>query len=295
MWRYTEDLPLNFTKKFIIGSFEEDDPPQITDEAVDYINELYDPYLKQIELINTYSDYEKFMASLPKTKEGFNITLPGYVFLSSDKILLLHILLSYLIYDEDASDAGVNKDQSLIDPWIIKDYIRNHKITRQLFNLPKHHHDDDPKFEGDDPDYEDTPVVFSITVSLNGQIITIDMTNELLLGIMAVYRYLHIMHPLSYKGHNFSNEMEEINNRALKDHYGKYKVKVGDDIYRFTDLDFFQGLLTGASWNNLDPHTFITNLQEEEQIQTNPLYALGRIPNLGEFARYEPRWSNLEY
>lgn len=178
----------------------------------------------------------------------------------------------------------------IINPWIIKDYIHTHKTTRRVFNLPvdqtlldlpKHKHDD----EGDDEYYDMTPVTLQVTV--HGRY-TVDITYEALLGVMAVYRHLHIMHPFTYNGHTFNQEMDEVNDKAFDKYHCRYRVTVGDNVYSFRDIAFFQGLITGATWNNLNPYTFITNLQQErvEDAHFNPLTLTQIAPK---------QWIDLNY
>jgi hypothetical protein len=66
------------------------------------------------------------------------------------------------------------------------------------------------------------------------------------------------MHPFTYNGHRFTEEMEEVNRRAFDRYEHEYKVNVGADVYYFNTYNFFRGLIIGAKWSNIDPNTFIT-------------------------------------
>lgn len=119
-----------------------------------------------------------------------------------------------------------------------------------------------------------------VDINLNCNQYRLLLTYDQLLGILAVYRYLNLPHPLSMYKLPLLHEIKKINNLALSDtgkvedwYYdwyfavnpendGYYNVNVGNDVYLFDNLEFLQGLLTGAKWNNLDPHTFIINLKQ---------------------------------
>lgn len=125
---------------------------------------------------------------------------------------------------------------------MVYDYITEQPVLNNFFHPP--------------------PVI--IDISLSGVVTHLPLTYQQLLGIMAIYRYLRLPHPFGMCRLPLSNEVETVNDEALSDsnkqYDGAYNINVGIDIYSFTDIDFFQGLLTGAQWNNLDPHSFIINL-----------------------------------
>jgi len=91
--------------------------------------------------------------------------------------------------------------------------------------------------------------------------------------------------------------MDVVNNMILnhdvKLDEADYKVSVGNYTYYFKNLDFFQGLLTGAAWDNINPHPFITNLQQiankPEGMPTGPRWNLRNIQD------YDLQWVNLQY
>ena len=209
--------------------------------------------------------FDRFISELSNVYLDFDFRKKDNGNLYSSKEQIIEYLVNSLTWDDEVDELGISRNDGLIDPWEIKDYIRNHRITRRLFNLPKHRHDDEIDYKDDDEDYETSPVTLTVTITLGGTKSILDLEHEQLLGVMAVYRHLRIMHPFSYKGHIFADEMEEINTRAFKgpiEYDGYYNIRVGNDIYSFTDMLFFQGLLTGAQWNNLDPHNSITDLKE---------------------------------
>jgi hypothetical protein len=258
-WRYSRDEPkiVKITKELLIEEFGnmDVDPPIITSETINYLNIIYKPHLDRLNSISTGGELIAYYVELSQNLELKNM-LPGNN-LTEGKEYLIGLLLSDLLWDRGSDELGITRNGTIINPWKTKDYVRNNKYTRILFNYNE---------EDDDIDYEDTSVTIPIVITLNGNKSVVELTYENMMGIMAVYRHLHLMHPLSYGDTFFEKEMEVINERAF-DHgliirCYKYKVNVGNDIYGFDNLEFFQGLLTAANWNKLDPHTFITNLQQ---------------------------------
>ena len=59
MWRYTPDEPSIITRELLVRvlKYTEDNPPTVTDEAIAFINELYQPYLDQLTGIKTNEDF----------------------------------------------------------------------------------------------------------------------------------------------------------------------------------------------------------------------------------------------
>jgi hypothetical protein len=276
MWRYTPTIPIKIIKKNIIDLIEEiqDYIPDITDEAVAYLNDLYSFYIDSMNEIDSDEMLNRFYETLPTyVKENMTQQIVG-------KTNILNALLMIIIWDNDHNEKGITRNVDVITPWVIKDYIHNHRDTRDLFHLPNHHNDNNTNHtDDDDIDYVTTPVTVPINVKLNGIVTILDITYELLLGVMAVYRHFHLMHPFSYGNHIFAYEMEIVNSMAFKpptnlENY--FNINVGNDVFSFDSTDFFQGLLTGAKWINIDPHTFITGLKQWKVDQ--PVHTNGPIP-----------------
>lgn len=107
------------------------------------------------------------------------------------------------------------------------------------------------------------------------------------------YGYISIFtktSPFSYQHHKFETEVELVNKMSsdLNTNILLFKVTVGDDIFPFNSIAFFQGLITGANWNNLDPKAFITNLQQLT-ISESVLFE-GRLEQ-----NPKPTWIHLTY
>ena len=280
MWRYTPVKQITITRTLLTDSIKEfqTDIPVITDEGLTYINEIYQPFLDRLNNIQTVPEIYEYIVDV-----GLDIQVDRQLSYMKEK--LLSHLVEYLTWDSEREERGISEGTDIINPWIVRDYIRNHKSTRRLFNLPKHKHDDE-NYTGEDEDCEMTSVTFPVTIHGRDNL---DIEYFTLLGVMAVYRHLHIMHPFSYKGKLFADEMEIVNNMAFNSYYYGYKVNVDDNIYTFQNINFFQGLITGAMWNNLNPHTFITNLQQEKK----QIFDDDRISEA--FTPVEKIWVDLNY
>jgi len=269
MWRYTPypdyyvDKPLI---KRILGQYTEN-IPKITNESVSYINMLLSPYLTRLNTINNEEDLNQLINTV---HEYAPLDLRPKILLQNKKRDIFMYLVESLLYNRYTEGNISDLAEGIINPWVLKDFIRNNRTARKIVGFPPHRYDNLPNKEYKrllresddiDPDYEETPVTILVTVGNAG----VDMSYDLLLGIMIIYRHFHKMHPLSYQGFIFTTEMEAINEMSFEewvDPINGYSVHVGDTHYKFQSMDFFQGLLTGASWNNTDPHTFITNLKQ---------------------------------
>lgn len=113
------------------------------------------------------------------------------------------------------------------------------------------------------------PFFQSITIGENSFVH--DMSFELVLGVIAFYRFLNQQHPLSMFGSIFPDYDNIVDLKINRDDITRgYTVKVGTVKYSFYYKDFMRGLLTATLWNNLDSHKFITELTEVKQEYTTP-------------------------
>lgn len=243
MWRYTSIVPIQVTRKRFEKLLSKGDyqPPYVTDEAITYLNNLCSSYIEAMNRIDSHDHLQSYYETLPEyikthtAKSGLR------------KKDMLNTLLNSIIWD-DETKLGVSKEGVTITPWVIADYVYNIKLMRELFNLQKC-----------DKDLSGT-----IPITVNGHITPIEMTYEQLLGIMVVYRHFHLMHPCTYYGHIFTHEIEVVNKMAFANPAtapGYYNVTIDNHVYSSWSYDFILGLLTGASWNGVDPHTFITEFK----------------------------------
>ena len=294
MWRYVPYPKYHVDKPLVRSILKgyRDEIPKVTNETISYINTLLSPYLTQLNTIISEDDLVQFMNSIPEYNREL---IPDS--LNANKNAIFRFLVESLLWNNFLQDDITTYSDDIIDPWILKNFIRNNRRSRKILGFPPHQYDDlsTEELEDPDPDYETTPV--TIPVNVNNTVI--EMSYDLLLGIMVVYRYLHKMHPLSYQGWTFATEMEIVNSMSFKEKIepsGGYSVNVGDTYYRFQSLDFFQGLLTGARGNNIDPHTFITNLKRWNTVKENyPDHIPGTIPNIGQFPVYRKISTDLDY
>lgn len=249
MWRYTRDpettgLDVNIiTNKYLRNLMPEDEEYKghYTKEAVHYVRDLIRPFVTQLNEIQSQEELNTFLESIPYYQTSPHTARDK---LDELKTAALEEIINLLIWDDEQDEPGVHRNNDIIDPWDVLEYINNHERLQQFFHPPS----------------------VIVDVFLNGTTNKLSMSRDLVLGVMAVYRYLHQPHPFSMYGFPMKDQVERINEMALRtyiiDYDDWYNVSVGNDVYPFEGTDFFQGLLTGADWNNIDPHTFITNLKQ---------------------------------
>ncbi|CAH6419337.1 Hypothetical protein HVR_LOCUS541 [uncultured virus] len=251
---------------------DEEFRPDFTNEGIYYMRDLLRPFIVRLNTIQSDEELAQYL-----------LTIPGTFHIKEDETLnfkkksILDFIVGLLYYDRDDDEAGIQRDGENIDPWSIRHFINNNEYLRVFFNPP--------------------PII--IDVNLNGVLSQLELAKPIVYGIMVVYRYLHLPHPLSMYGFPLNNEAETVNEVALSDHpvdyEDVYNVNVGTDIYGFKEMNFFRGLITAAEWNNLDPHTFITNLKQWKLEPQDPTTS-PRIPNIGEpFVEPRKYTVNLDY
>ncbi len=238
------------TNKYLLDLIDEEEyiKGKFTSEAVRYIRELVRPFITNINRLQNEEEIIAYSNTIPYRNNYRGI---------NTKEKVLYSILDLILWDNEIDERGVYHNNPIVDPWDIYDYINRRDILRVFFNPP--------------------PVLVDVT--LNNQTFRLSLNRDQVLGIMAVYRYLHLPHPFSMYGLPLKNEVNTVNDMALSEHIqkplGYYYVNVGTDEYVFENTSFFQGLLTGAQWNGLDPHTFITNLRQWTNITSNdqPFYS----------------------
>ncbi len=240
MWRYTNIRPIKITIQMVHTLLSEhySHPPPITQESIPYLDELYKPYLEKLNCIKPNTVSNQLVDILPIAEEDKDDVCT--------REQALNALLKLLFWHNKSKIA----DDYIIDPWVIRGYINKHNNLRQVFNLPE---------------FTDS---YQITIPITRTVRThsgktkdkiIDLSYWTLLGIMAMYRYLNKMHPLSYAGYQFEYEMETVNDMAFYDtkrENGWYTVRIGNDVdkvytyYSYQSLNFYVGLLAAGDWNN---------------------------------------------
>lgn len=245
MWKYTKEPDTNIpetiiTKEYIKDAFYEDDKPVITEEAVDYIRELMRPLISAMNACQTTVQLNEIYQTLPYDKES-EINTDFYL----AKKDILDYALDLLIHDKEEDEPGMSRNQDIVDPWIIRRYIESHDRLKSFFH----------------------PGPIMVDVNFNEQQFPLELNYEQLLGIMAIYRYLHKDSPFTMYGHIIQTAIDDVNKRALEEQRNKefddnYNVTIGNDVFAFRNLDFFQGCITGCNWNGLDIHSTLTNLKQ---------------------------------
>lgn len=270
MWKYTrERTGVGVLKDSIITNAYlrhmmqncEERKGDFTEEAIEYIREIMRPFIVRLnamdydvtDILQAIIDYNEFTQTIPHynipIREVTRKNLIGY----DDRRRIFDNILELFLWDEEVQDTLYN-DDPVMTPWSIWSYINEHEVRRNFFHPP--------------------PIM--VTVSLSGSQTQLAMTRNQVLGVMAVYRYLHRDHPLTMFMFPLKHEMDEVNYLALDqrevDYEDWYNVTVGTDVYSFEHIDFFQGLLTGAQWTRTDPQTFITSLKQWKEERFPPEY-----------------------
>ncbi len=261
MWQYVREQPLDninadiITRKYIHLMMEEFYEGYFSDTSIYYLRELMHPFIVQINTIQSTEELIAFNTNVPYN-EYFNEDNRNPTKKKSMNLILNHLLIDP---ENDNHRQGIT-NTVIITPWSIYDYINEREELREFFQPPQ------------------------VSVNVIGYADRMAINKLQLLGIMAVYRYLHILHPFSMYGLPLDDEVDEVNKMALSEYKSddpnSYHVNVGTDVYAFNDISFFQGLLTGAQWNRLDPHDFITNLIQWKKIpipENYPLISTVRI------------------
>lgn len=242
IWRYTRIVDItDINEQIITNNYlrklmyeDEEYKADFTDEAIYYIRELLRPFITRLNTIQSGNEvYEYTRTRLNTIQSGNevyeyakiipyrNIFNPQITSVKNAKEQVLNSILELLTYDDEDQEPGVQRNIDIINPWHVFDYISSHQQLLAFFNPPQ----------------------VIVDVTLNGVKSKLSITPELLLGIMAVYRYLHTDHPFTMYGFPLSDEAETVNNRALKpyiiDYTDWFNVFVSDDIYAFDGMDFF--------------------------------------------------------
>ncbi|CAH6419338.1 Hypothetical protein HVR_LOCUS542 [uncultured virus] len=212
-----------------------------TDEGVHYVREMLTPFIERLNVMTSLQQLEEFRNTIPHAT-FIELNSRG-TDIQQERKNVLNEILDLLLYDRKCDEPGVDRNTNVVSPWDIVNYINNEQL-QTFFHPPS----------------------IMVTVTLDQTSSEISLTCFQVLGIMAVYRYLHLPHPLSMYGFALTHEVDIVNDVALDDDVSGapewYNINVGDDLYDFYNLEFLQGLITGARWNNLDPHTFISNFKQ---------------------------------
>jgi hypothetical protein len=152
-------------------------------------------------------------------------------------------------------------------PWNIKEMLEKDEKAGRYFGIPANNTGN---------------TVLPVTVIMGKDIYIHEMTNDCVLGILAFYNMLNQQHPLSMYGYTFVDYNEKLLNMVAPqgDFSSGYTVNVGNVRYIFNDIEFMKGLLTGASWNNLDPYLYITNLKQWTVERMNAGYRIRKAIDL---------------
>ncbi len=275
MWVYDQAAPGNISEREIINRYLKADMPEdhenqsdFTNESIYYLREILRPLIARLNLLKSSDDFNRFKQTIPFDDNNpifqrWNLTEEGEYgrnFRSHAlKKSLLDQIVSLITNDRETNESGVQiyAQGTSIRPWDIYQYLTERPVLNDFFHP--------------------SPVM----VDVNNQT-KLPLTYDQVLGIMAVYRHLHKPHPLTMYGFHFETEVDDTNIKALDGGVNLtdwYSVTVGTDTYSFDNIEFFQGLITGAQWNNLDPHSFITDLKQwkEELIQSNDVWGPTRM------------------
>lgn len=264
MWVYSTTVdPISeniITREYIYNVIQRTVPSFIDNEAIYYLRDLFRPFMN---MINEYTMQEliAFHSKIPDAEgsvsyiddnhcqytfwetKGVSIrSLKLNLIKTRDTILksMIQSLYENKLEDFIAPRITPNVLGNNITPWSIYECIKSSEILDKIFQPP--------------------PVVVNNTVT--GE--NLSLSYQKLLGIMAIYRYLNKKSPFSMYGWNLQSSIDLVNDNGcfnrIIEHDGYFHIRIGSDIFNFTDSDFLEGVVAGCKLNQLDPHVIITNI-----------------------------------
>lgn len=269
MWQY-EKIPVNkadalITKRYIQNLMCEDDKIPVTKEGVRYIRDLVRPWMEKLDECITVEAMEELEHTIPYTDkvdlkrwigkkwerlfDGIEEHISEYddewvkQCLEEEKTRVVKVIVTLLTVDEQAGESGVTRSGGIVDPWVVYEYIVEHDTLKQFFQpeLPK----------------------VDIGLPMG---ITLGITRNQLVGMMAVYRYLRKPSVFTMYGFPLKSIIEDVNEQALQPRVrtdnGWYNIEVGDTVFSFDNLDFLQGCMAGCQWIGVDPHSVLKDLKQ---------------------------------
>lgn len=235
--------------------------PHFTNEAIGAIKFYLHPYLEEIETITNF-DFINIINKYPEQLKGEILTSP-FPFTQKDyddgkyksytqrevKIFIMDTIFYYTVIDDN--DEILNEDspeetkEISITVWDILKRFNYDEFPRQFFNLT--HLANKGKVNA------------NIDVTIGNNKFIHPMSYNLVLGILTFYKAYGLQHPLSCYGGIFSDIL--INPIITNKDY-IYTIELNGNMYGFYDIEFMQGLITAAQWNNMDPYKYIINLKQ---------------------------------
>lgn len=272
------------TPEFIYGVIntykdEDEDHSTLTNDSFGYLQFLLSPYIDAMKYIDTSDSLLTWIRGLfnrDNISDRILTTINTYekkhkTNIDDTKQAILVGLLEGIFFE-----AEIAKEDNIITSWYIKSVLElenNKNIAKYLGVVTN------------DPYPDDQITVLPVTVSIGNNTFIHEMTENLVIGILVFYRSLGLNHPLSIFGSNFSDYDPIINSKIGEENDNDYTINVNNVIYKFDndEIDFMKGLLTGALWNNIDPHKYITDLTEIKRkfIKPNGDIVKG-LPNIGD-------------
>ena len=240
---------------------------QVTDEAVGYLRELLLPHARAMES-DIFNNRENLMTLITRAYTGrvLRYVLTSLETFEKTKRLTLGRVKEAVIFGLLIAIIKESKvrDRSgkYITPWKIKTQLK----LKENADIGMIFYEDDEYDDEDDENYEYEPSTLPVTVNINGNIYEHNMSENLVLGTLALYRLLNINHPLSMFGSNFTDFNDILGELTRNNETNGFSVVVGQDTFFFhkeRDMkEFIQGLQTAALWIGVDPKQYVVNLTQ---------------------------------
>lgn len=235
--------------------------PFFTDEAIGLIKYYLSSYLDELDKTD---NFEKLIQTLPKEiaddieaelmKQNYDRTIrykPNQI--QQLKNAVMDSLVKNIMVGDDYEVFGGGE---IINPWEVEHQFRSTQAIRELFHLQ-------PLTE--EEKYRQIPITVDVDTIINNNHFSHKMTEELVRGIITFYKEIGAQHPLSMFGTKFNYETKKSQPIIYSEfeHY-IFLITINNHLYSFSDEEFMRGLITAASWLNVDPHSYLTDLTEYE-------------------------------
>lgn len=239
-------------------------------------------------LIQPYVDILKDANSIESLNDWVNQVFDGYLLqfirtnlngVNTVDELRYSIITTILSTVLDATNRVIGNMHFYITPWDVKfgleqSYIPDEEeldedeldIKKEEKNLYL------GKYFGlKDGSYMTRPDILPVTVTINMNSFTHDISYDHVIGIMAFYQFIN--RPISLTMFGYSADEYYPNIDAMKSinqhFYSGYTISlISQDrqtIFFFDNSDFARGLLTAAEWLDVDPHFYIKDLTRWQQ------------------------------
>lgn len=245
-----------------------------------YLSFLIQPYVEAIKDANSIESLNDWVNQV---FDGYllqsiqnNIIDAGLVDVRTMKYSIITTILSTIL---DATNRVIGNMHINITPWDVKfgleqSYIPDEEeLDEEELDIIKEKENIHlGKFFGlADGSYITQPDLLPVTVTINLNSFTHNISYNHVLGIMAFYQFMGQPISLTMFGYSTDEYYPDIESmKSLQGYfYTGYTISLTsqDKLTNlfFSNQDFVRGLLTAAQWLDIDPHTYIKDLTRWQQ------------------------------